>query len=584
MSDRDVKTRLIDYARDVIDGDTPVCTKHRWAAMRFLRDIEREGTADFPFVFDSDKADRFFRWCGLFKHRKGVLRGQYIKLAPIQEFVFGNVYGWVHMVTGYRRFTKCYWQVARKNAKSQSLAMVGLYELMAFDESGTEVQEVYCAATKKEQSSIVYEDATGMLAGCKLLKGKFTKAYGRLTHNKTESVMRALSKEDRRTGDGLNPQCGIIDEYHAHETSEMYDIIDSGMGARAQPLLVIITTAGFDLANPCYRVEYDLVKKILNPDVDVSLDSYFAMVNELEINETADPIAVGGKTIAPGELIDDPEDSATWVKANPIVCSYPEGVDYLRKKIDEAKLVPEKQRNVYTKHLNVWVNQRDAGYMNMAKWEACAGEIPDLRGSVTWVGIDLSAKIDLTSVAFEFRRDGQYFVATHSFMPEDALEAKIKADRVPYDRWAADGWLTLTPGEVVDYRAVVDYIRGRAKDQGWYIEEWCVDPWGTAQVAADLTDEGETVVEIVQGPKTLSEPTKDFRDMVYLRRVTHDGSPVTSWAMSNAVVDKVDRNENLILSKKKARQRIDPVAAMMNAHCRAMMAEEVSTASGVLFI
>lgn len=580
----DVKARLVEYAHDVINGPTPTCRKHKWAAARFLRDVEREGTAEFPFVFDSDKADRFFRWCGLFRHRKGILRGQEIKLALIQEFVFGNVYGWVHMVTGYRRFTKCYWQVARKNAKSQSLAMVGLYELMAFDESGTEAQEVYCAATKKEQSSIVYDEAAGMLAGCKLLKGKYTKSYGRLTHNKTESVMRALSKEDRRTGDGLNPQCGIIDEYHAHETSEIYDIIDSGMGARAQPLLVIITTAGFDLANPCYRIEYDLVKKILNPDVSVELDSYFAMVNELEINETADPVIVDGKTIAPGELIDDPADPDTWIKANPIVCSYPEGVEYLRKKIDESKLAPEKQRNVQTKHLNVWVNQRDAGYMNMAKWEACAGELPDLRGEVTWVGIDLSAKIDLTSVAFEFRRDGQYYVASHSFMPEDALDAKIKADRVPYDRWVADGWLTLTPGEVVDYRAVVDYIRSRAKEQGWYIEEWCVDPWGTAQVAADLTDDGETVVEIVQGPKTLSEPTKDFRDMVYLRRVTHDGSPVTSWAMSNAVVDKVDRNENLILSKKKSRQRIDPAAAIMNAHCRAMMAEEVSTDSGVLFI
>jgi phage terminase large subunit-like protein len=576
-------TELIDYCESVLAGRPLSCQKHKWACSRFLRDIERAGSAEFPFVFNEKKAERFFSWMRLFKHRKGVLKGKNLDPAPIQKFVFANIYGWYHQATGYRRFNKLYWQVARKNAKSQSLAAVGSYELAAFDESGLETMEVFCAATKTEQAKIVYDETVAMINGC-ALRDRFSVAYGRITHKKTDSVMRPLSEEDRKTGDGLNPQCGIIDEYHAHETSEIYDVIDSGMGARTQPLLAIITTAGFDLNNPCFRVEYDLVSKILNPDVPVELDNYFAMVNELEKNETGEKIETpDGRTVAPGDLLDDIKNENVWVKANPIICSYPEGVDYLRKKCQEALEAPEKQRNFLTKHMNVWVNQREMGYMNMAKWNACPREIPDLSGSRCYVGLDLSAKIDLTSVAFEFPVGDRYVVLSHSFMPEDTFETKQRTDKVPYGQWVKDGWITLTPGAVIDYRAVKRYALQRATDAGWQIAEWCLDPWGALQVAAELTDEGHTVVEIIQGIKTLSEPTKNFREMVYSSRVTHDGNPVLGWAISNAIADEVDRNQNIILNKKKSRERIDPIAAVINAHVRAMVAQPTSAPRALFF-
>ena len=552
---------LIAYCDRMIADPATACQKHRWACMRFKRDIARQGDADFPYKFVEEKADRFFRWMRLFKHRKGVLKGQPIEPSDIQKFIFGNVYGWIHKDTGYRRFNKFYWQVARKNGKSQSLACVGSYETMAFDEAGQEAAETYCAATKTEQAKIVYDEAVAMLDGCKNLKGRYRVAYGRITHGKTGSVMRVLSEEDRKTGDGLNPQCGIIDEYHAHETSEIYDVIDSGMGARAQPLLGIITTAGFDLSNPCYRVEYDLVSKVLNPDVPVELDSYFVMINELDKDTE-------------GNLVDDINDEKAWIKANPIVCSYPEGRDYLRKKLAEAREAPEKMRNFLTKHMNVWVNQREAGYMDQAKWAACAGKIPDLRGKSCWVGVDLSAKIDLSSVSFEFRHEDKYVVLSHSFIPGDTLEQKRKSDKVPYDLWVHDGWITATEGAVIDYRRLKEYVIEKAKVEGWDITEWCVDPWGAGTtLGADLREEGSTVVEIVQGIKTLSEPTKDFREMVLSKRIIHDGNPVLAWAISNAIVDEVDRNKNIILNKKKSRERIDPVAATINAHVRAMTGE-----------
>lgn len=571
-----IRERMIQYSLDVVDGNIISCQKHKWACMRFLRDIDNEGAKHFPYVFDEAKAERFFRWMGLFKHRKGVLKGKKIVPDPIQIFVFGNVYGWIHKKTGYRRFKKMYWQVARKNAKSQSLACVGSYELMAFDPDGLEVSEVYCGATKREQAKIVYDETVGMLDKCKDLQGKYRVAYGKITHLKTGSIMRALSEEDKKTGDGLNPQCGIIDEYHAHETSEIYDVVDSGMGARTEPLLAIITTAGFDLENPCYRVEYDLVSKILNPDIPVNIESYFAMVNELEKNESSEKIEVNGKTVPPGELIDDPFDPKAWPKANPIICSYPEGVNFLKEKADEAKHAPEKLRNFLTKHVNVWVNQREGGYMNIARWNACAGAIPDLAGMTCYIGLDLSAKIDLTSVTFEFPYDDKYVILAHSFMPESTIDAKMKSDKVPYDQWVKAGYITLTRGDVVDYRHVIEYAKTQIEKNGWRAAEWCFDPWGATQVSSDLIDDGEEVVEIIQGPRTLSEPTKDFRNMVYMRRIIHDNNPVLTWAISNAVAEEVDRNANIILSKKKSRQRIDPIAATINAHVRAMVGEPVS--------
>src|SRR5699024_5980821 len=180
----------------------------------------------------------------------GILAGQYIEPHIIQEFIFGNRYGWIHQDTGVRRSSNGYWQVGRKNAKSQSLGGVGGYEGSAFGEASA---EGCCAAIKNDQAKIVWEEIEGMIMGHEHLRDRFKVAYGTIEHLKSGSIIKPLSKEDSKTGDGYNPQCGIIDEYHAHPTSEMYDIIDSGMGARPQPLLMIITTAGFNLNNPCNR-------------------------------------------------------------------------------------------------------------------------------------------------------------------------------------------------------------------------------------------------------------------------------------------------------------------------------------------
>jgi phage terminase large subunit-like protein len=548
-----LKQWMIDYCHDVLSGEIIACQKQKWACQRFLRDIKREGTEEFPYVFNEEKALRFLKWMTLFKHTKGKLAGQHIEPHPIQIFVFGNIYGWVHKDTGLRRFKKSYWQVARKNAKSQSLSCVGSYESSAFGEN---MAEVYIGATKTEQSRIVWNEIKAQIQGCDFLKGKYKIAYGKIEHLKSGSFIAALSKDAGKTGDGLNVQCGIIDEYHAHPTSEIYDVLVSGMGARPQPLMMIITTAGFELQHPCYSVEYQYVSKILDPNNPIENDEYFVMINELDKD-------------------DDIKDERNWEKANPILCSYEEGIAYLRGELKAALDVPEKMRNFLTKNMNVWVDMKDNGYMDMSKWSACGQDfdLSIIEGMECTVGVDLSAKIDLTSVGFEFKKDGKYIVLSHNFMPEDTLDRKRKTDKVPYDLWVKQGWITTTPGAVVDYNFIKSYIKNFEQQYKVKIREICADPWNATQFMQDMEAEGYTVIEIRQGIQTLGGATKDFREQVYQGNVIHNNNPVLTWAISNAVT-RQDANENIILDKSKSTERIDPIAAVLNAHVRAMLRTE----------
>ncbi|RAP29056.1 hypothetical protein C2W64_04003 [Brevibacillus laterosporus] len=544
-----IKQYLIDYSLDIVAGEVVACDKHMWACSRFLDDINNEGTEHFPYVFDEEKAHRFLYWMSLFRHTKGKLAGERITPHEIQVFVFGNMYGWVHKDTRLRRFRKAYWQVGRKNAKSQSLGAVASYEASAFGEN---MSEVYIGATKAEQSKIVWNESRTQIDSCPDLKGKFKVAYGKIQHIKSESFIAALSKDAGKTGDGFNVQAGIIDEYHAHPTSEIYDVLVSGMGARSQPLMMIITTAGFNLHHPCYSVEYKYISNILDPHSSIENDEYFVMVNELDKD-------------------DDIKDESVWIKANPILCSYEEGMAYLRGELKAALDVPEKMRNYLTKNMNRWVDQKENGYMSLKAWAKCGvDKLPDLAEFECTVGIDLSKKIDLTSVSFEFDlKDGHIVILNHSFIPEDTLAVKRKTDRFPYDLYIQQGWMTATPGAVVDYTFIKAYIQRMEREKEWKIKEICYDPYNATQFAADMEAEGYTMIEIRQGVRTLSEPTKNFREMVLEKKVLHDKNPVLEWSIGNAVT-KVDAQENIMLDKSKSTERIDPIASAINAHVRVM--------------
>lgn len=566
-----IKEELIQYAKDCINDTKHCCQKHRWACERFLRDISREGTDEFPYIFDDAKAERFYKWASLHKHTKGVLVNTPIIFTPIQRFIFGNIYGWVHKDTGYRRFTKAYWQVGRKNAKSQSLGLVGDYELMALGEDNS---EVYIGATKTLQAKIIYNEVIAMLKkSSALFKGKWKEAYSTIVHIKSNSIMRALSKDDGKTGDGLNPQCGLIDEYHAHPTDEILEVIKTGMIARRQPLLFIITTAGNNLGGPCYRIEYPLVSKILNPDIEFDIPDYFCMVNELDRDEE-------------GNLIDDINDEECWIKANPIAATYEVGLKNIRSNYMSAIESPEKMVSFMTKNMNIWVKQSAQSYIDMAKWKARGRLNEDfenelgisLYGYDAYVGIDVSKTIDLTAagivIPVDINNSKKFIILAHGFIPEETVQTKERTDKIPYRLWSEKGWLTIIPGEIVDYRFMTRWIEETLNKYRLNIKDVCYDPYNATHYTQELeSNKGWGIVEIRQGIITLSEPTKSFRAETYQGNILHPINDLLDWAISNAVT-KVDAQENIMLDKAKSTERIDPIAAVINAYTRAKVAAD----------
>lgn len=546
-----VKNRLIRYATDCISGIS--CKKHKQACSRFLRDVKREESGEASFYWDDQEAQKIIKWFSLLRHSKGVLAGKPIKLTEWQQFHLCQLYGWRRKEDGYKRFKKSFIEVARKNAKSQEEAGVALYEISVQATKNKEVYEYYTAGVKRDQSKIVFEEAKLMLNGSPLRK-KFKLTNNAITHVKTGSYIKALSKEDGKTGDGTNPAGLIVDEYHQHKTTEFLDL---GLGSNTkESLLMIITTAGMDLTYPCYTQEYDYCSKVLDSNIDVENDTY--LIDIMEIDQG-----------------DDIGDEENWKKANPIRMSYPAGREKIRGDYEIAKVIPEKMIAFLTKMLNMWVQQKENGYMNMEKWKKCeVKKLPiDIKGKPVYVGFDMSSKIDLTSVAFVIpyrngkldqtgREITEYIVLSHSFIPnQEKLMERVFRDKVPYDAWERQGFITITNSEIVDQNVVMDYVLNFCKENELDIQTLCFDPANASKIMIDLSNEGYIVEEVYQSHKSLNEATEGFREEVYMGTVCYLYNPVLNYSMSNAVIKK---NNGLIkIDKDATSKKIDPVDATL---------------------
>lgn len=541
------------YALDVTQGRRLTGAPERLACQRHLDDLARVGRDDFPWVFSEEKADRVYHWFRYCKHVEGPLAGQPIELEDFQKFDLGCIFGWVHQETGLRRFEKAYIQEGRKNGKSTLLAGVGLY-LMAGD--GEESPQVFCAAVDKEQARIIYRSAKSMAQKSPDIRKRLRIRDYEIAHMTRGGQMRALSK-DTKNKDGLNPSGAIIDEYHAHPTSEIYDLLWSAWGQRAQALMVIISTAGFDTnENPCHK-EYEYCKQILSGILHN--EHYFVTIRELDEG-------------------DDEHDSALWIKANPLRAATPAGLAKIRNQHDEAfsSADPVKIRNFRVKNLNIWVNESEDNFMGdlINRWDALGVTrtrfLELTRGKQCIVGADLSKKIDLTADAwvFDLGNDVIGMCAT-GFMPSEGMARHEKTDHVEYREWARAGWVIITEGDVTDYHAIETHIHDSELDHDWHVHEFAYDPYNATHFANELMEQGYTCVEIRQGVKTLSEPTKLFRERVAQGKFVHDGSPLLKWCVANAVVEQ-DANENIKISKKNAgdTKRVDLLAAGINAMVR----------------
>lgn len=550
------------YSRDCISGDVISGKKHKWACMRFLRDLKKmEQDPKYPYIWDEEQAQNIVDWFALLRHSKGVLAGQPIRLTDWQKFRLCQLYGWVRKDNGLRRFKKSFAEVARKNAKSQEEAGVALYEISVTATKNGEVAEAYTAGTKREQSKIVFTEAGLMLKGSPLAL-KFRVTRDAITHTKTGSSIKPLSKEDGRSGDGTNPALLVLDEYHQHKTTEFYDL---GLGANTKEyLLMIITTAGMDLTYPCYVTEYQYCSKVLDPDLpEVENDEYLIDICEMDPEDYED--------------VSHLENEELWKKANPIRMSYPEGVDKIRGEYKIAKEQPEHMTAFLTKCLNIWVQAKENGYMDMAKWKACEIEgLPfEIEGRPVYVGFDMSAKTDLTSVAFIIpwlsgKYDGngkeivRYLLWSHSFIPtREKLQEHILKDKAPYDAWECDGYLTVTNTPIVDQGAVMRYVLEECQRYNLDVQCLCFDPANASKLMMDLSNEGYDVEEVFQSHRHLNEATQGFREQVFCGNIQYLHNPLLNYAMSNAVIRQ---NNGLIkIDKDATTKRIDPVDAALCA-------------------
>ncbi len=539
------------YARDVCAGKILACKWVRLACARHLKDLERARGADFPFRFDVKRAERSCRFAELFPHVKGEwakpdpLRPDAVmfRLSDWQRFIRCSLKGWVEKKTGLRRFRVSYVEVPRKNGKSFDAAIHGLEGFVAEGEPGA---EVYSGATTEYQAWETFRPAR--LAA--LATPAFLEQYGVAVHASNlaaESTGCRFEPVIGKPGDGASPSLAIVDEYHEHLDSVLYDTMITGMGARRQPLMFVITTAGTDTSGPCYALR-EIGTRVLEGT---------------EINERLFVIIY---------TIDEEDDwtSETALrKANP---NYGISVkaNWLRDRQAEAIRSSRDQAVFKTKHLNIWVTASLA-WLNMEWWhrQADAPPIAEFAGEPCWVGLDLASKLDLAAKALIFQRqiDGQphfYFYA-RCYVPRATVEDPRNRH---YQGWVHDEFLTATDGDMIDQELIKQELLA---DAGRFeIRSLGFDQWNSAKLIQELMQEGLNAVEIPQTVKFLSEPMKQLEAAAKAGRIHHDGNPCYAWQMSN-VTCKPDRNDNIFPRRERAENKIDAAIATLNAMSRALL-------------
>lgn len=556
-----------EYARDVADGKIISCKWHRLACERHLRDLDRFGSESSAYVWNPEltdtrgkayrPAERVCKFGELMPHIKGdwAARRQRIKLERWQVFILASVFGWVHRETGKRRFRIADLYVPRKNAKSTIAAVIGNYMLAVDGEFGA---EVYSGATSQDQALEVFRPAQLMARATP----RFVEAFGVTVNASNLSVSETNSKFEPvigKPGDGASPSCAIVDEYHEHKTPELYDTMLTGMGARSQPLILVITTAGADISGPCYQHQAEL-QKILEGVLEN--DQRFGIIFTVDED-------------------DDWTSEEVLQKANP---NFGVSVDaeFLRLQQRDAIADPRKQNVFKTKHLNIWVaaaspwlnlyNLQHAGDPSLSlqdgPWDGCI------------VGLDLASKQDIASAVWLcWRGDGDdrhYYAFSRNYVPEAAVE---KPENGHYQGWVASGHLIQTPGNMIALQQIEDDVMASPVP----VTEVAKDPWGGHQMGANLAEAGFEVVDIPQQTGHLSEPMKQIQALVDAGRFHHDGNPAYVWMMSN-VECKPDRNENIFPRKARASNKIDAAVATITAMNRALSAVGEPDAEPGIFI
>jgi phage terminase large subunit-like protein len=510
------------------------------AFKRHLRDLEDVKSDKKSYLRYSEKIGKLY--IGIIeqlKFTKGEKANQNFILEDWQKKVISIAFGWLKKNEDgewVRRFNTVFIYIPRKNGKTELAGGIVIADMIIRGEVGGEVAFF---ATKRDQAKIPYEVAKKMIFSNKELSQYASENYAKIRFKKNETTLYTLGR-DSKTLDGLNISIGVCEEYHAHPNNDLYDVVKSSQGARKEPLMFIITTAGFNLSSPAVEM-YQYAKKVL--DGVIEDDNFFAFIAEAKKRKGLDWIA----------------DEKTWKEANP---NYGVSLkkDFFKREADDAIQSPSRLNNSLVKHLNIWTNASE-NFIPLDKWEKCkVEELPEYESFV--FGNDLSLIDDFSALVEVGKVKDSYVLKPRFYIPSERIKEREKELKAPLYSWVQQGYITATPGRVIDYNFIQKDIETNLQN----CEAFCYDPWKAAVIVNRLQTElgYDMCIPIRQGYATLSAPTKWFLDLVIDGKIIHDGNPVLTWMISNAMV-KTDINGNIMLDKHSQNQKIDGVAATINA-------------------
>ena len=541
-------TNIEKYYDWICKNPKRVGNKVRTIYKQLVEDISKEREVSFlnkatgevekhTYIFDEKKARQpigfIEEYC---KQSKGKWNGKPLRLQLFQKAFIEALFGFVDKDTGLRKYRKAIFFVARKNGKSVLASAISIFMLMKDHEGGA---EVYSVATKRDQSKIVWEEAKKMIKKSPQLNAMTRCLIGGIYFDRTDSVFRALAS-DSNSLDGLNAHLVIADETHAWKDKNLLDVMYDSMSARQQPMLLETSTMGTIRQN-VFDIEYDYASQVISGTIqdEVLLPIIYELDKESEWT-----------------------DEEAWFKANPALGTIKD-IKTLRDKVERAKSNPIELVNLLCKDFNIRQNSVNAWLtFDELNNEAIYNEWKDC---YCIGGADLSSTLDLTCASLLGVKKGKIYVKQMYWIPTNSLEKKVIEDKIPYDKWLKNGYLRLSGDSKIDYHDVTK----------WFLEEveqndlrplWVgYDSWNAQFWCDEMKANGFDMVEVRQGFKTESAPLKQLRADLIDKKINYNNNPITKWNLSNAAIKK-DDNENIMLSKEKARQRIDGVASLMDAY------------------
>lgn len=557
---RDCLDRAYQYARDVKSGKVVACKYVKLAVKRWFDDLKHGEKRGFIFVEELayEVFDFTHRYC---KHYQGDWAGQPIDLSDWQCFIHANVFGWMRLEDGTRRFRIVYEEVARKNGKTTKASSVGTYMAAGDYEPGA---KVYCAATKRDQAREVYDSIVMMAKQDAVLSRAMVPLRNSIrcqTRNSPNSRIELLAA-DYNSMDGFNVHAALVDEIHAHRDSGVWDVLESGRGARRQPIMWGITTAGKDQNGFCYELRGYAIKVL---EGSVKDDAFFGIIYTLDED-------------------DDWTDEKVWIKSNPNL-GISVSLEDMRDQCRKAKEMPTARIEFLTKRLNQWVYGAST-WMNMERWNqaqnkgfhelACwdSEQQSLLDGLACHGGVDLASVEDLTAFALDFKRsDGKHWFIARAYLPQAAFDERLKKGgmlRSLYTQFRDSGHLVITPGEVCDYGFIKRDIL--AACERFDVKEIAFDRFNSSQLVTDLLEEGVPMVAMGQGTGSVSAPMKEMLRLVLSGQVVHN-NPCLTFAVSNVVAPQ-NAAGDIKFDKSKVSEKIDPAVAAIMALGRSMALDD----------